>query len=160
MMWCSRLRELGKASEFVAINTLLRCTPNVFYLQLEDPGKLVQVGYSAGSRSSPKFDWVKNLLSKRHSAEAIEDMNIKTSSACAFMWNLVRSRLPAEVVDDFANFITDAELVRMDANSVMMEADGKGVYTVNIGEDQFDFHKAELAPLTAVFAENYSRCTE
>ena len=87
-------------------------------------------------------------------------MNVKASSACAFVWNLIRSHLPAEVVADFENFITDAELLRMDANSVMAEADGKGVYTVNIGGDQFDFHKAELAPPSAVFAENYSRCVQ
>jgi hypothetical protein len=103
---------------------------------------------------------VKNLLSSQHSAGAIEDMNVKTSSACAFVWNLIQSRLPAEVVANFENFITDAELVRMDANSAMAEADGKGVCTVNVGGNQFDFHKAELAPPTAVFVENYSRCTE
>lgn len=103
---------------------------------------------------------MKNLLSNCHSAEAIRDMNVKASSACAFVWNLIRSRLPAEVIDDFENFITAAGLVRMDANSVMAEADGKGAYTVNIGDDQFDFHKADLAPPTAVFAENYSRCAE
>ncbi|KAF8228512.1 hypothetical protein L208DRAFT_1291263 [Tricholoma matsutake] len=127
-------------------------------IRLEDPGKLVQVGYSAGSRSSPKFDWVKNLLSAQHTPEVVEAMNVKASSACAFVWNLICSRLPTEVIEDFERFITDAELVRMDADSLMAEAAGKGVYTVNIGEDQFDFHKVELAPATGVFAENYSRC--
>ncbi|KAF8233007.1 hypothetical protein L208DRAFT_1269135, partial [Tricholoma matsutake] len=124
---------------------------------LEDPGKLVQVGYSAGSRSSPKFDWVKNLLSAQHTPEVVEAMNVKASSACAFVWNLIRSWLPTEVIEDFEKFITDAELVCMDADSLMAKAAGKGVYTVNIREDQFNFHKAELAPATGVFAENYSQ---
>jgi hypothetical protein len=127
-------------------------------LQLEDPGKLVQVGYLAGSRSLPKFDWVKNLLSAQHTPEVVEAMNVKASLACAFVWNLICLRLPTEVIEDFEKFITDAKLVCMDADSLMAKAAGKGVYTVNIGEDQFDFHKAELALPTGLFAENYSRC--
>ena len=28
---------------------------------MEDPGSLVQMGFSAGSRSAPQFDWVRNI---------------------------------------------------------------------------------------------------
>ncbi|KAF8230741.1 hypothetical protein L208DRAFT_1280486 [Tricholoma matsutake] len=122
-------------------------------IRLEDPGKLVQVGYSAGSRSSPKFDWVKNLLSARHTPEVVEAMNVKASSACAFVWNLICSRLPTEVIEDFEKFITDAKLVHMDADSLMLKQLEK-VYTLSTSGRT---HKVELAPATGVFAENYSQ---
>jgi hypothetical protein len=124
--------------------------------QLDDPGKLVLFGYSAGSRNAPAFDWVKNLTST-HTSGAAEAKNIEASSVCALVWNMIRSRLPDEVVEDFDKFVSGEGLMRMDAKSAMAGEGSKGNYTVQIGETQFNFCGAELAPPTGVFAENYSR---
>ncbi|KAF8809194.1 hypothetical protein BYT27DRAFT_7284279 [Phlegmacium glaucopus] len=126
-------------------------------IRLEDPGVLVQIGYSAGSRSSPSFDWVKNLLSKKHSPEEKVAMDVKESSAFALMWNMIRSRLPQEILDDFNKFTTSTNIRRMDANGHMADEKGQTFYSASIGEDQFDFHDAELAPPSGVFGKNYSR---
>jgi hypothetical protein len=126
--------------------------------QFEDPGKLVIVGYSAGSRKAPAaFDWVKNLLSTTHTPEAIQAKNVKSSSVCALVWNMMRSRVPDEVLEDFDRFMSEEGLMRMDAKSAMAREGGRGGYTIQIGDTQFDFDRAELAPPTGVFAENYSR---
>jgi hypothetical protein len=58
----------------------------LFCTQLGDPGKLVQIGYSAGSRDAAAFYGVKNLLSTRHD---VEDKNVKGGSVCAFFWNMM-----------------------------------------------------------------------
>jgi hypothetical protein len=100
---------------------------------------------------------VKNLLPAKRTDGEIEQMNVNSSSVCAFVWNLIRARLPEEVIGDFEDFISGAGLMRMDALSAMVDSAGKPVYAVNIGEDQFEFHDAELAPPTGVFASNYSR---
>jgi hypothetical protein len=126
--------------------------------QFEDTGKLVIVGYSAGSRKAPAaFDWVKNLLATTHTPEAMQAKNVKSSSVCALVWNMMRSRLPDEVLEDFDRFLLEEGLMRMDAKSAMAREGSRGVYTIQIGETQFDFGRAELAPATGVFAENYSR---
>ena len=117
----------------------------------------MQIGYSAGSRDAPAFDWVRNLLSTRHTPDDIEEKNVNASSVCAFFWNLMRCRLPDEVLHDFDSFIKAANLCRMDAKSVMAKDGGSGVYTVFVGEKAFEFHEAELAPPAGLFAENYSR---
>jgi hypothetical protein len=70
---------------------------------------------------------------------------------------MVRSRLPDEVIEDFDEFVSGEGLMRMDAKSAMAGEGSKGNYTIQIGETQFNFCEAELAPPTGVFAENYSR---
>jgi hypothetical protein len=69
---------------------------------------------------------------------------------------MIHSRLPDEVVKDFDKFVSGEGLMQMDAKSAMAGEDSKGDYTVQIRETQFNFCGAELAPLTGVFAENYS----
>jgi hypothetical protein len=46
--------------------------------------------------------------------------------------------------------------MQMDAKSAMACVGSKGNYTIQIGETQFNFCGAELAPPIGVFAENYS----
>ncbi|RDB16118.1 hypothetical protein Hypma_003386 [Hypsizygus marmoreus] len=123
---------------------IFRDSEGNFIGMLEDPGVLAQAGYSAGSRSAtaPAFDWVKNIRSRKHAAEKGDDMNAKSSSAFAFFWNMLRVQLPGEVLDDFSDFLAEMGSLRMD---------------VKIGDDEFQFHGAELAPPAGVCAENYSR---
>jgi len=69
----------------------------------------------------------------------------------------MRRRLPGQVIEDFETFISGASLRRMDAEGEMVDTAGKPVYSVHVGNDEFEFHDAELAPPTGVFASNYSR---
>jgi hypothetical protein len=125
--------------------------------QKEDPGKLVQVGYSAGSRSAPAFHWVKNLLSKRIPQEEVDAMDKRASSAFAFAWNLGRSKLPDEVIQDFDQFLADTDIKHMDARGLLVDERGDNVYTAEIGDQVFEFHGANLAPPQGVFGKNYAR---
>ncbi|KAF8056073.1 hypothetical protein FPV67DRAFT_1678612 [Lyophyllum atratum] len=132
-------------------------TPYRQNIRKEDPGKLVQMGYSAGSRSRAHFDWVRNVTSAKHDAS---ESDIRSSSLFALTWQLMRGRLPPEVIDDFDKFLETTKLKRMDANGRLAEGSGStGTYTVNIGADQFDFHHVELAPPGGVMGVRYSRAS-
>jgi len=100
---------------------------------------------------------VKNLLSKRNSPEDIAAMDVAESSAFAIVWNMIRSRLPEEILADYDQFAATTGIKRMDGNGRMADKEGKTVYSVQIGGEKFDFHGAELAPPTGVFGKNYAR---
>ena len=100
---------------------------------------------------------MKNLLSTKVPQLEQDVANIRVSSVFAYSWNLIRRRLPAEVLDDFDNFLNEAGIVRMDANSLMRDARGKTLYFANVGDANLMFHGAELAPPTGIFGKNYSR---
>ncbi|RDB16111.1 hypothetical protein Hypma_003381 [Hypsizygus marmoreus] len=72
---------------------------------------------------------------------------------------LLRLTGPGEVLDDFSDFLAEMGSLRMDGNGQLdgPDDDGLGKYTVKIGDDEFQFHGAELAPPAGVCAENYSR---
>ncbi|RDB25914.1 hypothetical protein Hypma_006366 [Hypsizygus marmoreus] len=124
---------------------------------MEDTGKLVQIGYSAGSRSSPKFDWVKNLLSDKHSEDTLTEINDDDSSVFAFAWQQMRSLLPIQIIDDFDLYLNSTKIKRMDANGQLPSAHSQRSYSVKIHDNEFDLHHAQLAPPTGVFGQNHSR---
>ncbi|RDB28016.1 hypothetical protein Hypma_002267 [Hypsizygus marmoreus] len=126
-------------------------------IRMEDTGTLVQIGYSAGSRSSPKFDWVKNLLSNAHSDNTLAEINNDDSSVFAFAWQQLRSLLPTPIIDDFDVYLNNTKIKRMDANGHLPSSQSQRSYSVKILDNEFDFHHAELAPPTGVFGQNYSR---
>lgn len=128
-------------------------------IRMEDTGKLVQVGYSAGARSRPQFDWVRNLLRKPHNPALVAKSDVKCSSVFAFAWQLMRARLPEEIISDFDNYLQATGLKRMDGNGQMGAEHGRrwGTYSIAAGQNCFDFHNVELAPPTGVFGQNYSR---
>ncbi|KJA15089.1 hypothetical protein HYPSUDRAFT_109030, partial [Hypholoma sublateritium FD-334 SS-4] len=118
----------------------------------EDTGKLVQVGWSAGSRSAPQFDWVKNLAT-RLSTEEAETSNIEASCLFALAWQMMRHILPPEVIADFDNFVAGTGIPRMNGAGHL----ASGTYQVVIDGNQFLFQNAELAPPGGVIGQNYSR---
>ena len=126
--------------------------------QLEDPGTLAQIGYSAGSRSKPVFDWVKNLLSRRFGAKQVHDLNYKTSSAFAAFWNMCQAWLPPEILQDIADFMEATNIPSMEATKQF--AARTGTYSVVAKDIKFKFSDALLAPPVGVMARNYTRyCT-
>ena len=120
---------------------------------MEDTGKLVQMGWSAGSRSAPQFDWVRNITTTRLSKPEIETSNKEGSSLFAYTWQMMRNILPAEIVADFNNFTKRTGIPRMNGNGHLPD----GTYQVVVDGKPFSFPNVELAPPGAVIAENYSR---
>ena len=146
------------------------CFPQFLYntlfdgQQLEDPGSLVQIGYSAGARSAPAFNWVRNLTRKLPD-QVVANKDYQASSAFALFWNLCRDFLPEKIMGTFDVFLDHCNMVRMKsgqgAAAEFIEGEGVGIYgeyTVCIGDDEFIFKDAEMAPPSGVFGQNYSRC--
>ena len=127
--------------------------------QLEDPGKIVQVGVSAGARSEPSLDWVRNITSKRLSPDFVDDLDRKSAHAFSLLWMLIRRRLPDELSDDLVTWLTETGIYRMNKEAVkaVREQSEEGEIELDIGGNTFNFHWAELAPPSSVMAANYSR---
>ncbi|KAH9943786.1 hypothetical protein B0H21DRAFT_865180 [Amylocystis lapponica] len=121
----------------------------------EDPGEMVQIGYTAGARSQPSFDWARNLKSKKHSPEFICSLDYKCSSVFALFWNMLLGCLPDQIIDDLTNYLDATGICRMDASGSRTSSHGE--YTVKKGDDAVVFRDVELAPPTGVFAVNYAR---
>lgn len=123
--------------------------------QLEDPGKLCIIGYSAGSRSAPKFDWVKNLLSRNLTEEYKTRIDYEASSAFAVFWNMLRNRVPGSIIKDTTDFCNSIGIYRMDGGKRLSSSEG--TYMLEVDGIPIEFHNVELAPPTGVFGVNYSR---
>jgi hypothetical protein len=127
--------------------------------QLADPGKIVQVGVSAGARSKPSLDWVKNITSKRLSNNYVDDLDQKTAHAFSLLWMLIRRRLPDDLSDDLVTWLAETGIFRMNKDVVggLREQNDEGEIELEIGGNSFNFQWAELAPPSGVMAANYSR---
>jgi hypothetical protein len=127
--------------------------------QLADPGKLVQVGVSAGARSKPSLDWVRNITSNRLSDDLVDDLDQKTAHAFSLFWMLIRRKLPNDLSDDLVFWLTETGLFRMNKKAVqrLQEPTVVGDIELDIGGNSFNFEWAEQAPPSGVMAANYSR---
>ncbi|KAI1784793.1 hypothetical protein LXA43DRAFT_1100986 [Ganoderma leucocontextum] len=125
-------------------------------IRLEDPGQMIQAGYSAGARSKPAFHWVRNLLRKEGlTAEFLASADYQTSCLFAVGWNMCRAQLPGEIMDNWVDWLQSNALPRMDAG---IGIDGTlGDYEVPLGDQLVTFHNAELAPPTGLLNQNYAR---
>jgi hypothetical protein len=112
------------------------------------------IGLSGGARSKPCFNWVRNLL-KKHTQDQIDDFDVKQCSAFAFFWNLLRHRLPLEVLADFDKWMLKDMMPRMSPE--WKDLAKKGSYSVDLPGRYFTFDDVELAPPAGVMAHNYSR---
>ncbi|PUU72626.1 hypothetical protein B9Z19DRAFT_944813, partial [Tuber borchii] len=72
---------------------------------LEDPGKIVQTGYSVGSQSHPQFDWAKNLLSKNFNTQEQQEIGYLESSVFALFWNMARKLIYGNIKKDIEGFL-------------------------------------------------------
>ncbi|KAF8326288.1 hypothetical protein F5887DRAFT_1084600 [Amanita rubescens] len=121
-------------------------------IRLEDPGSIVQIGYSAGARHKPFFDWVRNITSK---STDTYDLNKRTSSAFAFFWNLCRAWLPEEIITDIDAWLTRTQAPAMDATRQFDSHEGS--YDLIVDGIPFQFTDVCLAPPCGVMARNYAR---
>ncbi len=131
---------------------------------MEDTGKLIQIGHSAGSRSQPAFYWVRNITSKHANAPKFDR---KAADLFVFVWQHMQSILPTEVLDDFKLFIKFNDLPRMnpeDPHTMLpplkkgnvKNTHPTGKYSVTIQGKDFEFQKVEFAPPGGVCGKNYS----
>ncbi|KAL7277988.1 hypothetical protein ACG7TL_001801 [Trametes sanguinea] len=122
----------------------------------EDPGAMVQTGYTAGSRSAPLFAWVRNLEhKKRLTPERVASSDYASSCLLAVGWNIIRSAFPPVITSDWIDFLCANGLPAMDAG--VGSASHSGDYSIQYGDDTITFHDAELAPPTGILNHNYSR---
>lgn len=129
---------------------------------MEDPGSLVQIGFSAGSRSAPQFDWVRNITNRKLPKGVVDEMDYRSSSIFALFWNLCRDLLPSEIMDDFDAFFDKFNMVRMSsekgaAKNFIDKKTPRGEYIVQVGGTEFAFSNAEMAPPAGVCGQNYAR---
>jgi hypothetical protein len=127
--------------------------------QLADPGKIVQVGVSAGARSKPSLDWVRNITPNRLSDKSVDDLDQKTAHAFSLFWMLIRRTLPSELSDDLVKWLTDTGIYRMNKKAVqgLQSPTEVGKIELDIGGNSFNLEWAEQAPPSGVMAANYSR---
>ena len=132
---------------------------SLHFTQLADPGKIVQVGVSAGARSKPSLDWVKNITSKRLSDDSVDNLEEKTAHAFSLLWMLIRRRLPDDLSDDLVTWLAETGIYRMNKDVVrgLREQTDEGEIELEIGGNFFNFQWPELAPPSGVMAANYSR---
>jgi hypothetical protein len=89
--------------------------------------------------------------------KVMEAVRRRQSAIFALLWQMLRSRLPPDVLEDFNKFLRDTGIRRMDAGGSMAEDGNLGTYTVEMGDNEYTFHLVDLAPPAGVVAENYSR---
>jgi hypothetical protein len=123
-------------------------------LQLDDPGIMAQVGFSAGARNTPAFDWVRNL-GKKIDASEHDELNANVSAAFALFWNLCCFWLPPVVIHDIDDFMEGTNMCPMSPNICPGKIEGK--YMVTVDDIEFEFVDACLAPPGGVVSKNYVR---
>ncbi|KAJ3001058.1 hypothetical protein NUW54_g6677 [Trametes sanguinea] len=128
-------------------------------VRLEDPGRMVQTGYTAGARGAPAFDWVRNLLHSLEmeylSEDSVAASDYLTSCLFALGWNIIRAILPDAVIGDWVDYLRSNGMPAMDAGVGMTGTTGD--YSIRYGDESITFHDAELAPVTGLLNYNYSR---
>jgi hypothetical protein len=105
---------------------------------------------------------VRNITSRKLPKGVVDEMDYRSSSIFALFWNLCRDLLPREIMDDFDNFFDKFNMVRMSsgkayAKNFIAKNTARGDYIVQIGESEFEFSNAEMAPPAGVCAQNYAR---
>lgn len=121
---------------------------------MEDSGHLSQIGYTSGARSKRELGWAKNVIHKMSQDEKSR-LDYESASVFAMFWNMCRTKLPTEIIDDFDNFFQKTKAPRMNTSKELMEEEGK--YTINDTQRSHTFHGVKMAPPCGFFGVNYSR---
>ena len=91
---------------------------SLHYTQLANPGKIIQLGISAGARSKPSLNWVRNITSKQLSNDFVDDLDRKSAHAFSLLWMLIHQRLPDELSDDLVTWLTKSGIYWMNKDAV------------------------------------------
>ncbi|KAI0114571.1 hypothetical protein F4776DRAFT_673844 [Hypoxylon sp. NC0597] len=125
----------------------------------EDPGKLVHFGYTCGSRHNPQIQMAAPSIKLDTPLKQDREyrLNSDAQGMAGIMWNLMRSRLPPEIIADYNDMIRENDLPRMD----MMRDEKTFTYKVDGENVTFETgsNGLELPPPSALSAINYARYT-
>ncbi|KAH9831726.1 uncharacterized protein C8Q71DRAFT_726620 [Rhodofomes roseus] len=115
-------------------------------MKKDDPGKLVLVGYSAGSCSSPAFNYSWNIEAKKLLEEFVCSHHMAVSSLFSLFYQLMRANLPNKVLEDYEEYIAKHGFPHMDARgAIPVNDEGCSNYYVKKGGKMFTFHGTKPA---------------
>ena len=113
----------------------------------------MEIGYTAGSRSWPHIDWVRNIKHKL-SDNAISDLIYCSGAVFALAWNVFRMQLLPTVVDSFNEYFIDLGIIQMDPLGQNTDIT-TGEYTIlDNGKNPTTFYDVELATPLGFFGAN------
>ncbi|KAH6871084.1 hypothetical protein BKA70DRAFT_1131291 [Coprinopsis sp. MPI-PUGE-AT-0042] len=119
----------------------------------EDPGQLVQVGWTTGARNNPSFDAARNLL---RPGEDTTEADKENAFATAYFWRRVQLLHPPEVGDSIAGFYKEHNIPRLDPDWPATRR-VHGPVSVPTDTEPITFQDAEFAPGCLVMTERYCR---
>ncbi|RYP18851.1 hypothetical protein DL767_009753 [Monosporascus sp. MG133] len=119
----------------------------------EDPGMPVHFGYTCGSRHEPRIQMAApNIRLDTHEKQEREGLlNVKAQGMTGLLWNLMRSRLPPEIIAEYNDLIEKYDLPSMD----MMREDD--TFSFKIDGKEVTFRDLELPAPSGLSAINYAR---
>ncbi|KAH6873994.1 hypothetical protein BKA70DRAFT_1046794, partial [Coprinopsis sp. MPI-PUGE-AT-0042] len=119
----------------------------------EDPGQLVQLGWTTGARNNPSFDAARNLL---RPDEDTTEADKENAFATAYFWRRVQLLHPPEVGDSIAAFYRKHNIPRLDPGWPATRR-VRGPMSIPTDTEPITFQDAEFAPGCLVMTERYCR---
>jgi hypothetical protein len=128
-------------------------------LQLQDPGWIVHVGFTAGSRRDCGFGFARNLASQAQDAAEKEAENRgEVEGALTYFWLRTLGVLPAEVTEDVGDHYGPGGPPRFRADwPEPTDSPMKTALKLSVGGRDVEFEGVERPPGCAVFAEGYAK---
>lgn len=145
------IRDFVRDEEVVkALGVLsMRATRERRDVRRDDPGFMVNVGYTAGPLDNTGLATAQNKHSKKKAAsEAGKQQDLEDGGWLALLWNIMLSSLPRVITKDYDDFIAKMGLPRMATFQ-------KDAYEVKLGKHIYQFTGGHLAPSAGVTAFNY-----
>ncbi|TEB27192.1 hypothetical protein FA13DRAFT_1594884, partial [Coprinellus micaceus] len=124
-------------------------------IRLEDPGSLIQVMYSAGSRSAPAFGIVRNVAASVSQADR-DEANRDIASLFSYVWLRAKGLFPAEIIDDFVEFYARYNIPRFDPDWPYSRT-STGPVKLPCGLGSISFSDVERSPGLGVLHDRYAR---
>ncbi|TEB20009.1 hypothetical protein FA13DRAFT_1645627 [Coprinellus micaceus] len=153
-------RFCGIAAILDAITLIVRRTLDLRNtLRLQDPGWIVHVGFTAGSRRDCGFGFARNLASQAQDAAEKEAENRgEVEGALTYFWLRTLGVLPAEVTEDVGDHYGPGGPPRFRADwPEPTDSPMKAALKLSVGGRDVEFEGVERPPGCAVFAEGYAK---
>lgn len=119
--------------------------------QRDDPGIMVNMGYTAGAMNDRMLASARNRLNRNEANnEGNEQQDLEDGSWMALLWNVMLKSLPRIITASYDERIAELGLPRMPTFQ-------ENEYEVKLGNKRYQFTEGDLAPPAAVTAWNYQR---
>ncbi|KAI1647733.1 uncharacterized protein F4817DRAFT_358535 [Daldinia loculata] len=146
-------QSLASAMEDVCVELATKCP----FERQDDPGTLVHFAYTCGSRQN--FQIQLATPKRGPNMGPNYELQSKAQGVAGLLWNMLRCRLPDEIIDDFNDTVHRHHLPRMD----MMKAPDTS-FAFEIGSRNVRFPTGtgadfELPPPSGLISYNYARYT-